>query len=507
MSEASQKNLSFREKLKLFQSQTSNEQPSKIGQNNFNQKNIPEIQDNNIKTDQKNEKQTNLFQEKMKVFQNDSNSIKQSEEQEKSIWVKKLEDKSNAPLNKDEFNNQGAKMHIKQENINDTKNIKNISFQTNETSNSFQERMKIFQPKTNNEQVKTQENIIQTQIKEEKKEEDKSSQTYQTSNSFQEKMKIFQPKTNNEQAKTQENIIQAKIKEEKKEEDKFFQTSQTSNTFQERMKMFQPKTNDEQTKTQENIIQTQVKQEKKEEDKSSQTNQTSNSFQNRMKVFQAETNEVDASSNIKKKKEDNVLIKHPSNSFVEKSRIIGGLFKNTQNDIKSENTDSKIINEPMLKHAKSISQHIQIDFYEEKKVGEKMEYIKKNIMESVTFFDKKYCMVLKNSFILFLKSVILEVLKRNASLSESNLLSKVYLIKVDEMAKQMKELALFVDKTYNEKMHELEVDKKVEEKTNDKNEIEAKAMNYVTSEKESYKEISIQIACDADIDRSIPQDF
>lgn len=57
-------------------------------------------------------------------------------------------------------------------------------------------------------------------------------------------------------------------------------------------------------------------------------------------------------------------------------------------------------------------------------------------------------------------------------------------------------------------MHQIDdVKGNEEEDMKDQNEIDAKSMNYVMSEKETYNEISLQITCEADLNSKIPQDF
>lgn len=156
---------------------------------------------------------------------------------------------------------------------------------------------------------------------------------------------------------------------------------------------------------------------------------------------------------------------------------------------------------PSFQEAKNISDNLIINFCEEEKVKNRMNDIKNGILNSTTAFDKKYTIILKNSFVSFLKSIILETIKRNFDNYPPNMLSKIYFFKTKEMSKEMEKLASFIDEVYKEKYDEKEY------VISNSSEISKLPMLYVMSEKESFKEIDIQITCENDLNSKIPQDF
>ena len=136
-----------------------------------------------------------------------------------------------------------------------------------------------------------------------------------------------------------------------------------------------------------------------------------------------------------------------------------------------------------------------------------MNEIRNDILNSTTIFDMKYLLVLKNSFVSFLKSIILDVIKKSAYVNQPNLVSKIYFFKTKEMKKKMEKLAEFIDKAYEEKNGKIFVDNGEEENAEKEVEIPPDSMLYVMTEKESFKEINIQITCENDLNSKIPQDF
>ena len=80
------------------------------------------------------------------------------------------------------------------------------------------------------------------------------------------------------------------------------------------------------------------------------------------------------------------------------------------------------------------------------------------------------------------------------------MLSKIYFFKTKEMSKEMEKLASFIDEVYKEKYDAKEY------VISNSYEINKLPMLYVMSEKESFKEIDIQITCENDLNSKIPQD-
>lgn len=156
--------------------------------------------------------------------------------------------------------------------------------------------------------------------------------------------------------------------------------------------------------------------------------------------------------------------------------------------------------------AKDISDNIVIDFNEDEKVKTRMNEIRNGILNSTTIFDMKYLLVLKNSFVSFLKSIILDVIKKSSYVNQPNLVSKIYFFKTKEMSKKMEKIAEFIDQAYEEKNGKNFDD---DDGKNEKNLVEMPPdpMLYVMTEKESFKEINIQITCENDLNSKIPQDF
>ena len=128
--------------------------------------------------------------------------------------------------------------------------------------------------------------------------------------------------------------------------------------------------------------------------------------------------------------------------------------------------------------------------------------IRKEILESTTIFEKKYCIILKESYKLFLKTVVLDVIKRICINLPNNLISKIYIAKVQSMEKEIAALTSFIDDIYVEKVGKDKNENKMNEK-----EINSNSLFYVMSENESYREIKIQITCSDNIQQHIPQDF
>lgn len=153
---------------------------------------------------------------------------------------------------------------------------------------------------------------------------------------------------------------------------------------------------------------------------------------------------------------------------------------------------------------KEILDGIKIDLSEEEKVKNRINDIKNGILNSPTIFEEMNLVVLKNSFISFLKSIVLEILKEKIDLKQPKLFSMVYLKKLKEMSKIMNDMASFIDDAYNEKMG---TGKFKEIKLLNEKDITLNTMLYVLKEKETFKEINIQISSEKDLNSEIPQDF
>lgn len=153
---------------------------------------------------------------------------------------------------------------------------------------------------------------------------------------------------------------------------------------------------------------------------------------------------------------------------------------------------------------KEILDGIKIDLSEEEKVKNRINDIKNGILNSPTIFEEMNLVVLKNSFISFLKSIVLEILKEKIDLKQPKLFSMVYLKKLKEMSKIMNDMASFIDDAYNKKMG---TGKFKEIKLLNEKDITLNTMLYVLKEKETFKEINIQISSEKDLNSEIPQDF
>ena len=154
---------------------------------------------------------------------------------------------------------------------------------------------------------------------------------------------------------------------------------------------------------------------------------------------------------------------------------------------------------PAFDKAKTISDSIVINLCEEEKVKKKMNDIKNDILKSTTTFEQKYCIILKKSFV----SVILEIVKKNTDICQPNIASKVNFFKTMELSKEMDTLSSFIDQVYDEKndVNEVIVD------VMDAYQMNQNTMLHVMTEKESFKEINIQINCESELNSKIPQDF
>ncbi|KAK8864782.1 hypothetical protein M9Y10_010307 [Tritrichomonas musculus] len=158
---------------------------------------------------------------------------------------------------------------------------------------------------------------------------------------------------------------------------------------------------------------------------------------------------------------------------------------------------------PNKSDVNEIIDFLDINLDNEPKVLERKNSIRKTLLENTTIINKMQCIVLKNSFVLFLKSTILEIIKNNRDACPLNMIPKVYMKIISNMKNEMENAASFIDDYYEIKMDEIVH----EEDINDEDEMNANSTIYVMSEKESYKEIEIQIDCEDDLNLEIPQDF
>lgn len=158
---------------------------------------------------------------------------------------------------------------------------------------------------------------------------------------------------------------------------------------------------------------------------------------------------------------------------------------------------------PNKNDVNEIIDYIDINLDKEPKVLERKNSIRKTLLENTTIINKMQCIVLKNSFVLFLKSTILEIIKNNRDACPLNMVPKVYMKIISNMKNEMENAASFIDDYYEIKMDEIVH----EEDINDEDEMNANSTIYVMSEKESYKEIEIHIDCEDDLNLEIPQDF
>lgn len=126
----------------------------------------------------------------------------------------------------------------------------------------------------------------------------------------------------------------------------------------------------------------------------------------------------------------------------------------------------------------------------------------KKISESVTFIDKNNCVIIKNSLKSFLSSIVFDSIV-NGNYCPKNMVLKVYRAKINSLKNEINKYISIVDEIYKDKFEGIEN----EEEKKDNEEMKANSTLYVMSEKESFKEITIGIASECDLNRKIPQDF
>lgn len=145
---------------------------------------------------------------------------------------------------------------------------------------------------------------------------------------------------------------------------------------------------------------------------------------------------------------------------------------------------------------------IQINFNNEEKVIEKNNEIQKEILERTTIFDQKCCAILKGSYKRFLKSVVFDIVKNICEDCPFNIISSIYQSKVKSLKNEIDNLTSFIDEIYKEKF---EYSSDAEKQNYD--DTKANSLFYIMSESESFKEIKVDIQCNDDVEREIPQDF
>lgn len=227
--------------------------------------------------------------------------------------------------------------------------------------------------------------------------------------------------------------------------------------------------------------------------KSNDMNKMSNINTNNKKVF-TNKNENQVSS-IKKPSNINQILK---NKFPNLFKFIK-TEKNKEYENKGEYTVDPSVKNALI----DIASEIEIDFYNNEAVKQRIKEIERNIEDSITIFDRKYCLVLINSFKSFLKSIVLDTIKKDYKEIPQTLIPKVYLAKIKIIQDQIDEMSLMIYSFYDKKIGVGEC----EEDIVDKNEMEANSMLYVMSERESFKEIKIDISCEESFRTKIPQDF
>ena len=83
------------------------------------------------------------------------------------------------------------------------------------------------------------------------------------------------------------------------------------------------------------------------------------------------------------------------------------------------------------------------------------------------------------------------------------MIPELYKAKIQSLSETIHFLVSIVDEIYDDKYKDISE----EEETNDKAEIMANTTLYVMSEKQSFKEITIDITSESDLNSKIPQDF
>lgn len=196
-------------------------------------------------------------------------------------------------------------------------------------------------------------------------------------------------------------------------------------------------------------------------------------------------------------------------SFKDKLKITQGISPLISYD-QTEKNPSKVANEKSneeenkdeLDKKSSSFQKKNVNLAKEKAIQQKLDEIKKNILESTTYMEKKYCYILKNSLKSFINSIILDVIKQNIKICPKQMIGQVYQIKTQLLQNEIDKIVSSIDDIYCNKY-----DKNVKEEEMNEKEMKANSTIYVMSEKDSFKEIKIQISCEDALDSEIPQDF
>ena len=304
-----------------------------------------------------------------------------------------------------------------------------------------------------------------------------------------------------------------------------------SSGFKEKLRLAQERAQNSVQEPQKNINLTQ-KDEKMKEPKEIKTSDSNLNKENAFDM-RASENDNNKKSNISKKEisqqwnsilsaiqQKKPISQTNSTSKEEKEKIVPNemnLNRNsslntikTQTEIKGQTLDANraqskndLIKEKNDLVEDNNMQAIQIDLVNNKDVHKKLVEIQSNINDSTVMMDKKHIYVIKNSFESFLNSIIFEAVVENIKNGQQSMIPELYKAKIQSLSETIHFLVSIVDEIYDDKYKDISE----EEETNDKAEIMANTTLYVMSEKQSFKEITIDITSESDLNSKIPQDF
>ncbi|KAK8892353.1 hypothetical protein M9Y10_029579 [Tritrichomonas musculus] len=506
--EKTQDTLTFKEKLRIAQ-ENAKQNVNDIQNNNFQ---IIKTINQEMNKDLSNKSGTitkTKNHEVLKKIQNDNNENEKQENVHNNSSLEIIE-KSKSKVHEDktiQSSNQKAEKEIFKEA--ETKPLK---------ANSTKKKLSITQ---GNDKAEINNADAKTEVKKKDSEE-----KTQNNMSFKEKLKIAQENARSGINNTYKDkaITESKCKQgsdSKSKEERFKKECQSEMSFKDKLKITQgisPIISYDQTVKNPSKV---ANEKSNEEENKDELDKKSSSFQEK------NVNDQDKLRQIQQSKSEEITKKSKNEiTFKEKISITQNILpiddqklhpKKDQNTKKyfssssSEEEENIIITERKKEEAErhreasvvnGIVNKININLAKEKVIQQKLDEIKKTILESTTYMEKKYCYILKNSLKSFINSIILDVIKQNIKICPKQMIGQVYQIKTQLLQNEIDKIVSSIDDIYCNKY-----DKNVKEEEMNEKEMKANSTIYVMSEKDSFKEIKIQISCEDAFNSEIPQDF